>query len=321
MTDAHADIDDIRHMALDVTGADAAGIIEARPVDDTAADLYRTWIADGCHADMDYLNRYHDVRNDPRLLLDGARTMVIALFSFANPEAADAIRRAGNPYIAEYALGDDYHEVLRHRMSQFGVTLTDRYGGSFRVMVDTAPLRERYWATRAGLGVIGLNNYLIVPNRGAHFFIATLLWTGNAVGKHDTPLAGDCGRCGRCVLACPVGAISPDGRIDARRCLSYLTIESRDPLPDGMTSHGIIFGCDTCRAVCPHENTAESTSIAEFAPRKDILALDRDAWQNMTHDSFCKIFRHSAVRRAKLDKLKDTLRKLDCLNIYCEKGS
>jgi len=310
MTDTQPAIDNVRRMVLDATGADAVGIIEAKPVDAAANALYHDWIADGCHAGMNYLDRYHDVRNDPRMLLDGARTMIIALFSFANPEAAATMRREGRPYIAEYALGDDYHDVLKRRMSACGAALTGRYGGRVRVMVDTAPLRERYWAARAGLGVIGLNNYLIVPGRGAHFFIATLLWTGTVEGRYDTPLPGDCGRCGRCIQACPMGAISPDGRIDARRCLSYLTIESRDPLPDGMTTHGVIFGCDTCRTVCPHENRGEHTAIGEFAPRHAILSLDRDTWQNMSADDYRTIFRHSAIRRASLDKLKDTIDRL-----------
>lgn len=309
MTD-RLNIETLRRIALENTDADAVGIVDAEPVDAEAVEMYRQWVADGCNATMDYLDRYHEVRNDPRLLLDGAKTLIICLFSYANPDAVAAMSLQGLPRVAEYALGDDYHDVLRKKLKTLGKELTARYGGAFRVVIDTAPFRERYWAARAGLGWIGLNNQLIVPGRGAHFFISTLLWTGNPDGQRDTALSGDCGRCGRCIQECPMAAITPDGRIDARRCLSYLTIEDRRPLPDGFTTAGCLYGCDTCRTVCPHEKPDHPSPT--FASRPSPLAtMTADDWASMTDDDFRVRFRHSAMRRAGLPKIKDTLNHLD----------
>lgn len=292
----------LRALALDTTGASAVGIVRPGPVDDEAVEVRRRWIDDGCHGSMDYLTRYDDVRRDPRLLLDGAATLVVALFDYANGGMP-----AGLPAIAEYALGTDYHTELRRRMGRLAEALVSARGGDTRITVDTAPMRERYWAVRAGLGVTGVHNQLIRPGHGAHYFIASLLWTGRFDGPDDTPLTGDCGRCMACVRACPAGALTPDGRLDARRCLSYLTIESRSPLPDGMTTGGRLFGCDACRLACPHERTDERTAIDAFRARPDILTLDRDAWTAMSPSRFRSIFADSAVLRARLPKLLDTL--------------
>lgn len=272
-----------------------------------AAALYDTWIADGCHGDMAYMERYGEVRADPVLLLDGARTIFMSAFSYANPDAVRDMESRHVPLISEYALGDDYHTEVRERLSAAAQAITERYGGVTRVCVDTAPLRERYWARQAGLGFIGVNNYLIIPGMGLHFVLGAILWTGEA-DVYDTPCTGSCGACGRCVDACPTGAISSDGRLDARKCLSYLTIESREPLPDGVSVGQRLFGCDTCRRACPHEPAnPQTTDIAAFRARPDVMALSRRDWLSMTPEKFSLIFRNSAVKRAKLPKLLATL--------------
>lgn len=300
----------LKALIADASGADAVGVAAARPVDDDADALFRRWIADGCHGEMSYLERYGDVRRDPRLLLDGAKTLIMTAFSYANPEAVDTMRRNKAPRIAEYALADDYHTVLRRRLGMAAEALTRAAGGTTRVCVDTAPLRERYWAWQAGIGFLGTNNYLIIPGLGAHFYLGTILWTGRPDGEYDAPCSLSCGNCNACVAACPGKAINADGRLDARRCLSYLTIESRQPVPDDIHLGGRLFGCDTCRKVCPHQPyTTQPTHIPEFVARPLVVALTRNDWQNMTPERFNNLFRNSALRRTKLSRLQEILLK------------
>ncbi|MDE7389160.1 MAG: DUF1730 domain-containing protein, partial [Muribaculaceae bacterium] len=215
----------VRRLAAEV-GAVACGVAEAAPVSPEAIEIYSRWIADGRHADMDYMTRYPDVRSDPRLLLEGARSLIVCAFSYFTDEPF------GLP-VALYARGRDYHEVVRERLSALASRLTETYGGTTRVCVDTAPLRERHWAIRAGIGIQGLNNQIIVPGAGSYVFLGTILWTQPL--EPTPPLsAAHCGRCGRCVEACPAKALSADGSaLDARRCLSYLTIEHSGAFPAG----------------------------------------------------------------------------------------
>lgn len=284
---------------LSLSGASAWGAVPASGAGDM--DLYDAWLARGDHAAMGYMERNNSVRADARLLLEGARTVIVALFNY-NPGA----RAPSHCRIADYALGHDYHEVVRARLGRSARALEDACGGVTRVCVDTAPLRERWWARRAGLGWTGLNGQLIRPGHGAHYIIGTLLWTGTT-DVHDRPLEGDCGRCGLCVKACPARALDGSGGVDARRCLSYLTIESRDPLPDGMCTQGRIFGCDTCRLVCPHEVLDDISDIDEFKPRPGVATLTPRQLAGMSQQEFSTLFSHSAVKRAKLTKLLDTL--------------
>ena len=229
----------------------------------------------------------------------------MAAFSYANPEAIRQMASNDVPLISEYALGSDYHTVLRKSMTALGERITADFGGAYRVCIDTAPLRERYWAQQAGLGFIGRNNYLIIPGHGAHFFLAALLWTGTPVDGYDEPCALTCGDCGKCREACPTGALKPDGGCDTRRCLSYLTIECREPLPDGLNARNNLFGCDICRNACPHQSPLRpATDIPDFTARQEILSLSFDDWAEMTQQRYNTLFKDSAVKRAKLPKLK-----------------
>lgn len=302
-----ADIDReiLRRLTLSLSGATAAGITLIGPVDDAETDRYTRWLADGCHGRMTYLERYDDVRRNPALLLDGAQTLIIAAFSYANRSTVDNMRRRGLPTIAEYALCADYHTELRRRLTLVTDELTHRYGGTTRICIDTAPLRERYWAQRAGLGFIGINNQLIIPGHGSHFFLGTILWTGTTDDGSDAPCTDTCLDCGACVDACPGHALRGDGTLDARRCLSYLTIENRDPLPPDFSTGGRLYGCDTCREVCPHEVREPDSPI--FPPTTDLADLTPDDWQQMTPGDYKRLTRNLAMNRIPLAKLRDTL--------------
>ena len=283
----------IRSLILDA-GACAVGFAEAAPVDDADMVLYDRWIAAGSHGEMAYLDRYHDVRRDPRLLLDGALTVISCAFDY-RPS-----RR--HPLFADYALGRDYHEVIRERLTPVTDEIRRLFGGETRICVDTAPIRERYWAARAGVGRIGLNGTLIVDGIGSKVFLAEIIWTGS-LAPDDSRLGESCMRCGACLQACPGRALHGDGSLDARSCNSYLTIEYRGELPGDLHLSGRIYGCDICQDVCPHNRAEGVTTIAEFSPSDVLMRLDADALSAMTHDAYRSIFRHSAIRRAKLPHL------------------
>lgn len=285
--------EDIRRIVLDA-GACRVGFAAAGPVGDSTRRRYDSWIAGGRHAGMAYLGRYGDVRSDPRLLLDGAATVISCAFDY-RPS-----RR--HPLFADYSLGEDYHDVLRSRLTAAAEVICSRYGGLTRICVDTAPIRERYWAARAGVGVIGLNGLIIVDGIGSKVFLAEILWTGK-VGPDLSRLADICMNCGACVRACPGRALGGDMTLDARSCNSYLTIEHRGDLPAGLSLDGRIYGCDICQDVCPHNRAAGSTAIAEFAPSDALMALDIDALRGLDAGAYRSLFRHSAVRRAKLPQL------------------
>lgn len=286
--------DAIRRYAIDECDASAAGFAEAAEVDAGADAAYRAWIEAGRHGCMDYMERYGEVRRDPRLLLDGARTVVSCAFSYNTCRRHDSI--------AMYALGSDYHEVVRGRLERLAGFIRAEYGGQTRATVDTAPIRERYWAVKAGVGVVGVNNTLIVPGAGSRVFLGEVLWTGAV--EPDRPIEGTCARCLKCVRACPAMAIDTRGAVDARRCLSCLTIEHRGDLPEGTDLCGRLYGCDRCQDVCPHNAGAPLTRIAEFSPREAVMRLDAEGVLAMSQDDFSRTFSHSAVKRAKLAGLR-----------------
>lgn len=331
---------DIRREVFAV-GAYACGVVRAMPVTAEAVARYEEWLADGNAGNMDYLGRYGEVRRDPRLLLDGegARTLIVTLFAYQdNVHPAEGV-----PYIAHYALGQDYHDVLRRRLKTVIGQLRPRFGGKWRVCVDSAPLMERYWAARAGLGVIGDNGCLIVPGVGANFFIATIVTTAQM--PTDDPVEGTshCLGCGRCVRACPTGALRGDGSVDARRCISYLTIESHDDIPADIPTGNTLYGCDVCRRACPlaccktdigqgrqlehsehsensesSEHSAVSTSgkfaetmtvLPEFTPDSRLLSMTVADWRALDDEGYAALIAHSAMRRVSLDKLRSTLRR------------
>lgn len=286
--------------ALDIS---AIGFARAEAVSDDAIRQYDDWIDKGKHGQMGYLERYYDVRNDPRLLLPMAKTVIVAAFNYHPP----MMQQPDVPQFARYAYGKDYHEVVRQRLDTLASFIKENWGGDTRVCVDTAPLRERYWAVKAGIGFIGRNSQLIIPGKGSYFFLGTLLTSLNI--EPDIPCTDTCLDCGACINACPTKAIDVSRSIDASRCLSYLTIEYRgEQLPNDISLGNRIYGCDTCQTVCPHNRDAKPTTIQEFHPSSHFLALDKYAIAAMTQEEFNLIFRHSAIKRAKLSGLLRNLR-------------
>lgn len=286
-----SDKDAVRNMILEA-GACAVGFAESAPAD---LELYDRWIEAGMHGTLDYMARYRNLRLDPSGLLDGCRTVISIAFAYyykGQPRSA---------FFADYALGSDYHDVLRQRLAPVCDVLRALVPGSAtRICVDSAPIPERAWAVRAGIGFIGCNRQLIVPGVGSKVFLCEILWTAATVP--DSPCTGSCAACGACLSACPAGALDEEG-VDARRCLSALSIEHKGQLPAGTRFPDRICGCDICQDVCPHNAAPAAEVIEEFRPRASILALDAGAIATLDAPTFSATFSHNPVKRLKLANL------------------
>lgn len=254
-------------------GAYRSGFATAGDIDTAAAAQFDSWLAGGCHAGMDWLVRHRSLRLHPANVLPGVHTVIVAAFPYP--------AHVGHPLVADYALGADYHRVLRARLEPVAGYLRRECGALARICIDSAPLPERYWAVRAGVGFTGLNGQLYIPGAGAAFHLAEILTTLSL--PPDDPVESGCTACGECVRACPAGALRGDGTLDARRCLSYLTIEHRGDLPDGTRLHGRIYGCDACRRACPLTRDARVPEpLPQLMPRPEVCALTRDDYAAIT---------------------------------------
>ena len=281
-------------------GACSIGIARCAPVPSAVADSYSRWIADGRHAGMTYLERYTDIRYNPSLLLEGAKSILVCAFNYFPTQK----RSSSLPYIAYYAYGEDYHDVLRKRLRPVAdIIKTLATGSECRICVDTAPLLERYWAVQAGIGFIGRHSQLIVPGTGSYVLLGSIITTAEL--EPDEPCRLRCpDNCRRCIDACPGNAIESDGHINSRQCLSYLTIEHRGEFPAGTQTSNHLYGCDSCQKACPFNNCTRPTQIEEFAPSETLLHLTPQQVADMKPNDFSATFRHSAIKRAKLDGLR-----------------
>lgn len=285
-------------------GLDACGVARAHRVDDVAAARYARWLAQGRNGCMEWAARHCDLRDDPQGLLPGVRSVIVVAMNYY--PARFQPREA--PQFAYYAYGRDYHEVVKQRLWQLAAAIEQMAPCQTRVCVDSAPIRERYWAQQAGLGFIGLNNALILPGKGSYYFLGVILTTLSL--DPDAPCTQSCGECHACIRACPAGALRDDGAVDARRCLSCLTIEHRGDLPQWVSGvlGNRVFGCDECQKCCPHNRHARPTTIAELQPTDDFLSLTRERIAQMDQVEFSRLFSHSAVKRAKLAGLQRNLK-------------
>lgn len=277
-------------------GACAAGVAEVTDLGQESSDYFGKWLEKKHHASMGWLDRYHDIRRNPAGLLDGARTIISCAFSYGLPENATR-----HPLFSEYALGEDYHEIVRNRLTSVCETIEKLFpDAKNRICVDTAPLHERLWAKRAGIGFIGRNGMLIVPGVGSKVFLGEIVTTA-----HLTPTSeqceANCGECELCVRNCPGKALDGTGQMDARKCYSYHTIENRDEfLPDEVNLRGrLIYGCDVCQNVCPF-NKKWRVGSSIFSPRAELEELQKaEDVESLTHEAYVRIFRGSSIRRAK----------------------
>lgn len=282
------------------------GFARAEPVSEAMRRHYLGWLADGRNADMAYLGNNLDKRFDPRLLMPGVKTIVVVAQNYFPARRLPE----GEPQIADYALGLDYHDIVKQKLRQLAATVGI---ADYRAFVDTAPVLERYWAVRAGLGWIGKNQQLIIPHAGSEFFLGELFVTVEL--PPDEPLPNRCGTCHRCVDACPTHALSLPAtcvegygditRFDARLCLSYQTIENRGELTVGTKAAmgDTFYGCDRCQRACPWNRFAKPSTEPLLQPREELLAMTRQKWENLTEEDYRRLFKGSAVKRAKYEGL------------------
>ncbi|MBL7732151.1 MAG: tRNA epoxyqueuosine(34) reductase QueG [Chitinophagaceae bacterium] len=286
-------------------GFDHCGIAKAEKLDEDASRLEQ-WLKNGYQGSMQYMENHFDLRIDPRKLVPGARSVITLLKNYYPAEQ----QKTGNPKISRYAYGKDYHEVIRASLKEMLFRMREKLGEiQGRGFVDSAPVLERSWASRSGLGWVGKNGNLINKQSGSFYFIATLV-TDLAL-EYDDPFAKDyCGTCTRCIDACPTGAILPNKVVDGSRCISYFTIELKEMLIPGEMKGKFdnwLFGCDTCQDVCPWNRFSKPHKEPSFEALPEILNLSTDEWEAMTEESFKKIFRHSPLKRAKLIGIKRNL--------------
>ncbi|MCB0792338.1 MAG: tRNA epoxyqueuosine(34) reductase QueG [Flavobacteriales bacterium] len=273
----------------------ACGVARADLLEDEAPRLER-WLRRGGQGGMAYMERHFDVRIDPRRLLPGAKSVISLAYNYqtdrvrTDPEA---------PKVSRYAFGRDYHKVLRKRLMPLIDHVQEQLGEvEVRAFVDSAPVLEKAWAERAGIGWRGKHTNVIRKGQGSWFFLCEMITDLEL--EPDAPATDHCGTCRRCVDACPTAAITPYG-VDGSRCISYLTIELKDAIPDEFTGRmdGWAFGCDVCQEVCPWNRFAVPHSEPEFGPREGLLELSQREWVEMTEAVFERIFTGSAVKRAK----------------------
>ena len=269
-------------------GFDYCGIAKAVKLDEDAKRLEQ-WLHQGMNGNMQYMENHFDLRVDPTLLVPGAKSVITLLYNYF-PEQI----RTNEPKISKYAYGEDYHVVIKKKLNEFFFNLTEKFGSiAGRGFVDSAPVLERAWAQKSGLGWIGKNGNLINKNQGSFFFIASLIIDLEL--KYDDTFAKDfCGTCTRCIDQCPTDAILPDKVIDGSKCISYFTIELKEALiPDNMKGKfdNWMFGCDVCQDVCPWNRFSKFTKEKSFNPITEIINFNSKDWEELTEEKFKIIFK------------------------------
>ena len=309
----------------------ACGIARAEPVDAETAAAVRGWISKGSQATMDYMANYTEKRLNPCLLVPGTKSIVSLAMNYAPAQTMPETEYQ----LAAYAYGQDYHDVMKAKLRQLAALIANKFegesdsevgendgnstaittpktnetnpepAGEIRVFVDTAPVLERYWAQRAGLGWIGKNHQLIIPRAGSMFFLGEI-FLPYEFDSYDSPMPSRCGNCRRCIEACPTCAITDEWGFDSEKCLSYQLIENRGELSEqAKQSMGTtIYGCDRCQTACPWNRFATPNTTPEFQPKSELLAMTKADWHNLTIDEYRALFKGSAVKRAKFDGLK-----------------
>ncbi|MFH2054622.1 MAG: tRNA epoxyqueuosine(34) reductase QueG [bacterium] len=286
-------------------GFSFCGVARADFLEEEAPRLEK-WLRQGYQGEMRYLEEWFDKRLDPRKLLPGTRTVISLMHNYYTDKLPED---KAAPKIARYAYGKDYHRVVRKKLQTLLEFIRERVGDiQGRGFTDSAPILERAWATRAGLGWIGKNGMLIRRKAGSYFLLAELLVDCEL--DYDAPESRDlCGKCRLCIDACPTGAILEGRVLDARRCISYLTIEYHGGLPLEFTGklENRVFGCDICQEVCPHNRWSRQHEEPTFEPHPELLRLTIEQWRELDQQTYERLFAGRAVKRATFAGLRRTL--------------
>lgn len=278
------------------------GISEARYLEEEAPRL-EDWLDQNYHATMGYMADHFDKRLDPTKLVPGAKSVISLVYNYYTEDTqvdTDA------PQIAMYAYGKDYHKVVKKKLKNLLQRLREAFGEiDGRCFVDSAPVMERQWAALSGLGWQGKNTLLINKKKGSYFFLAEVICDLQLASDH--PVDDHCGTCTKCIDACPTDAISEEGYLlDSNRCISYLTIERKDQIPEEFEGKmaNWMFGCDICQTVCPWNRFSSPHEESKFVPKEELLAKSKKEWEEITTEVFDKLFEGSPVKRTKYAGLK-----------------
>lgn len=291
---------EIKQIAKEL-GFDFCGISKAEQLEKEARHL-EDWLHKGMNGQMSYMANHFDKRIDPRVLVPGAKSVISLLLNYYTESKQED---SSSPKISIYAYGEDYHDVIKRKLFQFIEFIRLRIGDvDGRVFVDSAPVMDKAWAERSGLGWIGKNSNLINKTQGSFFFIAELIIDLELYP--DGPIKDYCGNCTRCIDACPTEAIIKPYVVDGSKCISYFTIELKEQIPTEWKGHfdDWAFGCDVCQQVCPWNRFSKPHQEDSFKPSGDLLKLKRKDWEEISKETFGKIFSKSAVKRTGFEGLK-----------------
>ena len=287
----------IKNKAIEL-GFSSCGISKARHLHEEE-EKFEKWLSQGYQGSMNYLEKNLDKRLDPRKLVPGAQSVISLSYNYFPKEKID---KKNNFILSKYAYGKDYHKVIRKKLKILFNYIKEKIGDiDGRVFVDSAPVHERAWAKLSGIGWIGKNSLLINERKGSYFFLAEIICDLEL--EYDTITNDRCGKCTKCIDACPTDAITSAQVIDANKCISYLTIENKKEIPNELKSNlnDAIFGCDICQDVCPWNKFSRPHKEDSFKPKKELSSLRKRDWIELTEDTFNKIFEGSAVKRAKYE--------------------
>lgn len=295
----------IKHFSKQL-GFDFCGIAKAEKLDDDARRLEQ-WLNKGMHGSMQYMQNHFELRVDPKKLVPGAKSVITLMLNYY----PSATQNEKSPKISKYAYGNDYHEIIRSKLKELMLLIQQSIGNIHgRGFVDSAPVLERSWAVKSGLGWVGKNGNLISKQNGSFFFIATIICDLEL--EYDAPFTNDyCGTCTKCIDTCPTNAILPDKVVDGSKCISYFTIELKDALIDESMKgkfQNWMFGCDICQDVCPWNRFSKSTNETGFIPIPEILNLTTQQWEEMSEETFKQIFKNSPLKRTKFAGIERNLK-------------
>ncbi|WP_312090774.1 tRNA epoxyqueuosine(34) reductase QueG [Chryseobacterium sp.] len=282
-------------------GFQNCGISKAEFLEDDAKNL-EIWLKNNYHGEMKYMENHFDKRLDPRLLVEGSKSVISLSYNYFPEEKISSLE---NFKISKYAYAEDYHEVIKDILRDLVAELQDEIGEfSFRVFVDSAPVMERSWAKKSGIGWVGKNANLITRQSGSFYFLAEIICDLELGADHETK--DHCGTCRKCIDACPTNAIVSDKIVDGSKCISYATIELKNEIPDYFQDkmEDWMFGCDICQDVCPWNRFSSPNLQQKFKPNNSLLNFKKNDWKELTQELFSEIFRKSPVKRTKFAGLK-----------------
>ena len=277
-------------------GFESCGIAKAEFLKDEASKLEQ-WLKNGYQGEMNYMENYFDKRLDPRLLVDGAKSVISLSFNYFPEE----IQKKDTYKIAKYAFGEDYHFVLKAKLKELLFFIQEKVGTiNGRVFVDSAPVLERVWAEKAGLGWRGKNSLLLQKSSGSFYFLTEII-IDLELDYDEQFITNHCGTCRKCIDACPTQAILSNNTVNGSKCISYFTIELKNEIPSSFKNkfEDWMFGCDICQDVCPWNRFSKPTIEQKFKPDYKLLEMNKRDWEEITQEVFQQLFKKSAVKRAK----------------------